>query len=158
MKITLKNVKHAEFASQETHCFSATVYIDGAKAGTVENSGHGGPNSYWPHSVQTQIDTCAKTLPKIKCDFNDDTGQPVMMEVDAEILIGNLVNEFLKQRDLKRLCARKTAYRLKGETYGEGEYLVVNRKFDAAIKAALVKRHGTEIAFLNEEVNGALSS
>jgi hypothetical protein len=42
MKITLKNFKHAAFASQETYCFEATVYIDGKKAGTASNEGHGG--------------------------------------------------------------------------------------------------------------------
>ncbi len=42
MNITLKNFKHAAFASQETYCFEATVYIDGKKAGTASNDGHGG--------------------------------------------------------------------------------------------------------------------
>ena len=42
MIITLKNFKHAAFASQETYCFEATVYIDGKKAGTASNEGHGG--------------------------------------------------------------------------------------------------------------------
>jgi hypothetical protein len=42
MKITLKNFKHANFASEETYCFEATVYIDGKKAGFANNSGHGG--------------------------------------------------------------------------------------------------------------------
>lgn len=42
MQITLKNFKHAAFASQETYCFEATVYIDGKKAGIASNDGHGG--------------------------------------------------------------------------------------------------------------------
>lgn len=45
--ITLKNLKHAEFASQETHCFEATVYVDGVKFCKASNEGHGGENSYW---------------------------------------------------------------------------------------------------------------
>ena len=39
MKITLKNVKYSEFASQETYCFEATIYLDGKKAGQVRNDG-----------------------------------------------------------------------------------------------------------------------
>lgn len=48
MEITLKNIKHSEFASHETHCFEATVYIDGKRAFGVENDGQGGPNNYFP--------------------------------------------------------------------------------------------------------------
>lgn len=42
MNIELKNVKYAAFASEETSCFSAVVYIDGVKSLTAENSGKGG--------------------------------------------------------------------------------------------------------------------
>jgi hypothetical protein len=45
MKVELKNVKYSAFASQETHCFEATVYIDGKRVGTVSNEGYGGPDS-----------------------------------------------------------------------------------------------------------------
>ena len=31
MKIKIKNIKYAAFQSQETHCFEATVYVDGRK-------------------------------------------------------------------------------------------------------------------------------
>jgi hypothetical protein len=40
--ITLKNLKHFAAGSQETYCFTATVYLDGKKVGTAENDGHGG--------------------------------------------------------------------------------------------------------------------
>ncbi len=40
--ITLKNFKHAAFASQETLCFEATVCIEGKKAGHARNDGCGG--------------------------------------------------------------------------------------------------------------------
>ena len=42
MEITLKNLKVAKFMSQDTLCYQATIYVDGKKAGTVENEGHGG--------------------------------------------------------------------------------------------------------------------
>jgi hypothetical protein len=44
--ITLKNLKHAEFASEETHCYSATVYLDGKRFCLASNDGHGGPDRY----------------------------------------------------------------------------------------------------------------
>lgn len=42
MKITLKNFKHLARLSEETLCFTATVCIDGEKAGFASNHGHGG--------------------------------------------------------------------------------------------------------------------
>jgi hypothetical protein len=45
MQITLKNFKHAAFASEETYCFQATVYVDGIKVGVAGNDGHGGCTS-----------------------------------------------------------------------------------------------------------------
>ena len=31
MKIEIKHVKYSQFASRETNCFEATVYIDGKR-------------------------------------------------------------------------------------------------------------------------------
>lgn len=42
MKLELKNIKYANWASQETACYDATLYIDGQPFATVSNSGHGG--------------------------------------------------------------------------------------------------------------------
>ena len=48
MKITLRNIKHSKFASQETLCFEASIYVDGVRRGTVENSGRGECNhEHW---------------------------------------------------------------------------------------------------------------
>jgi hypothetical protein len=48
MEITIKNLKIAEFASQETLCFEATVYVNGKRSFTAHNNGHGGCNCYYP--------------------------------------------------------------------------------------------------------------
>ena len=45
-KIILKNLKYAAFASEETSCFSATVYCDGKRLCTARNDGRGGCDSY----------------------------------------------------------------------------------------------------------------
>jgi hypothetical protein len=45
-KVTIKNLKYAAFASQETSCFEATIYVDGKRFCTARNEGHGGPDSY----------------------------------------------------------------------------------------------------------------
>lgn len=46
--VELRNVKHAEFASHETACFEATVYVDGRKFCVVSNEGMGGADRFEP--------------------------------------------------------------------------------------------------------------
>ena len=41
-RITLKNLKVADFASEETLCFNATVVFDGTPIAEARNDGHGG--------------------------------------------------------------------------------------------------------------------
>ena len=70
MKITVKNVKVAEFASEETLCFEATVYIDGVRAFTAHNDGHGGCDMYLSTSPDSatpleKAEECAKSGPEI---------------------------------------------------------------------------------------------
>lgn len=100
-KVELKNVQHNARMSEETHCFSATVYIDGIKAGEVSNRGHGGPDEFHPHELVKRLDEIAKLQLK-----------PVVIEgytiePDAEILVGDLVNRWLTERDAKRLLKER---------------------------------------------------
>ena len=44
--ITMKGLKVAEFASEETTCFQATVYVDGKRFCIASNEGHGGPDRF----------------------------------------------------------------------------------------------------------------
>jgi hypothetical protein len=43
---TLKNVKIIEELSEETICFTASLYRDGKRLGTVSNRGHGGMHDF----------------------------------------------------------------------------------------------------------------
>lgn len=112
MKIELRNVKYAAFASQETHCFSATVVIDGAVVGTVSNEGHGGSDDFRPWELEKRLDAYAKTLPPIDCTTFGGEGT---MPSSAEMLIGDLMNEWLSARDLKRRIGKKMLFTVKGK-------------------------------------------
>ena len=45
-RLTVKNYKHLEALSEETDCFTATLYLDGKRIGTAQNHGHGGETTY----------------------------------------------------------------------------------------------------------------
>ena len=111
MKIELKNIKHSEFASQETNCYQATIYINGKKVGTVENGGYGGCDNVHPYEVANQIDEYAKTLPKIVCDWIDrETGKPAEMTQTHETIFSDILNYWLVSKDLKRIMSKRIVY------------------------------------------------
>jgi hypothetical protein len=97
MEIELKNIKRSEMASQETHCYSATIYVNGKKAGTVDNDGYGGcDNLHWDDSVfGKSVEDWAASQPKIKTEYGE-------MSYDLELLFGKLVDEWLLTKELTR--------------------------------------------------------
>ena len=111
MKIELKNIKYSEFSSHETSCYEATIYIDGKKAGIVENDGRGGCDHVTPWQLANDIDAYAKTLPKTVCSFNDpDTGELAEMEQTHETIFGDILSDWLHAKDLKRAMSRSVMF------------------------------------------------
>lgn len=150
MKIELRNVKHAAFASQETECFTASIFIDGEKAGEVSNEGQGGSDNFRPWALEKTLDEYAKTLPQY--DASDLYGKPPgteMADHSAETLIGELLNEWLVTKDLKRRIGKKMLFTVKGK---KGIFAVSFKQpgalpkvlADKAMLATFAHRHQTE--------------
>ena len=106
-KIELKNLKHSDFASQETYCFEASVYIDGKKAGTVSNQGCGGCHSYHPNTLYPLLKAEADKLPPEQWDLG---GQSLTITPDADTIISELVTEALQAKDLKSGMRRRILF------------------------------------------------
>jgi len=121
-RITLKSIKHTEWASQETHCFQAVIYLDGKRALNVENDGRGACNNYWGIKDQTkseELEMLTKCT-KYGADFIK-ANRDLTMEVDGETidmsdmpeselldwLIADLVNEHLCLKEMKRCLKKK---------------------------------------------------
>jgi hypothetical protein len=104
MMIELKNIKHSEFASEETHCYEATLYVDGVRWGVVGNQGTGGPDHF--HGVAGRNygdlpaldERIAAAYPRIT--FGDDHEG---ISASLETVCGDLVNQFLRNRALTRM-------------------------------------------------------
>lgn len=120
MKIELRNFKYAKFASEETNCFEATVFVDGVKAGEARNEGHGGATMIFPRELEARINAYAATLPPIVSsndDLRDDDGEPFSYAQTAETLVDDVVTELLIAKDFRRLVARRILY-TKADTPG----------------------------------------
>jgi hypothetical protein len=145
MKIELKNVKYAAFASDETHCFEATIYIDGKRAATVSNDGHGGPDEIVPHQIADKINDYAKTLPP-----SDYEGMSI--PETAETIIGDLMNSWLEQKENRRLCRKYVCFRSHSKTYADGVWDAIKGKLTPEIKIWLQRKYGANVRILNEEI------
>ena len=79
-RITLKNLKVADFASEETLCFTATVMFHGRPIAEARNDGHGG--STFVRALQgqaallAQAEEFAKSLPPASLDVEREDDEP----------------------------------------------------------------------------------
>ena len=120
-RITLKSIKHTEWASQETHCFKAVIYLDGKRTLNVDNDGrgachrYGGVKDQTPEEKKRVLDECSQHAYEfLKANRN------LTMEVDGETidmsdmpeselldwLITDLVNEHLCLKEMRK-CLKK---------------------------------------------------
>jgi hypothetical protein len=141
MKISLKNVKTCEFASEETTCFEATVYVDGKRAFTVANDGRGGCNEYHPIIVtkngeKTYCDKSremiknaeewCKTLPK--CEHGYDQ--------DLDDVVNDALYSYIDQKIVKRDLNKKVTYLKNGKIMNLGI-----KPNDPRVPAYMMKNH-----------------
>lgn len=109
MKIELKNIKHSEFASQETHCYQASLYVDNKRIGIVSNDGHGGSDMFMPTKPEDR-DVYAKACEYLAEQATEEWIKEARSSVAMEIFCGDAVNDWLYERDLKKTLKRRICY------------------------------------------------
>ena len=110
--VTLKSIKVFESGSEETVCFTATLYVDGKRCGKVSNDGHGGAHRY------DQWGTINRLIDKIRAE-DTAAGHPRMYE-EVDALVDHRIEEWRLLRDVKKWArAGKVAFRWMGLPRGE---------------------------------------
>lgn len=123
MKFELKNIKHAEFASEETNCYNAALYVDGVRIAEVSNDGHGGCDFVHPYGKgsegraanQKVIDAAEawlKDQPKIVTDLpsHNDEDEFFTYSQSLETVCGDLLQKWLVERDVKKALKRRIMF------------------------------------------------
>lgn len=123
--LELKNIKHAEFASQETHCYEATVYFNNKTIGWVNNDGIGGSDTFNAKPIKHGADhICAKGTfadnnklwnslesrlaeehPQQRLEWDNS-----MHDMTLESWCYNQVNKFLSKKDFNRYMKSKVVF------------------------------------------------
>ena len=116
-KIELKNIKYAAFASEETHCYEATLYVDGKRFAKVSNQGHGGCDMQEPikpftfKDIRKLEETIAEEYPKYGSEYGD--GKEYDQNLD--MVCGNLVNQWHVDKHIKKSLKKILYVRSDGE-------------------------------------------
>lgn len=114
MKIELKALKYSDFASQETHCFQANVYIDGKMHGWAENDGHGGMTNIQPRELYEVLKQHTDKLPPIVYKYGD---QVLTLEESPDSFIDGLVTLALHEKDLKRSMKNRILFTRENQVF-----------------------------------------
>jgi hypothetical protein len=108
MLIELKNLKTLASLSEETHCYTAKIYVDGKPAFNASNHGHGGCDNYDPIAPFTYADV------KRISDWLGENRPPITgygseLKVDLELEVGQLINDEIARKRLARILKSQIA-------------------------------------------------
>jgi len=143
--ITLKSIKINRQLSEETPCFSATVYFEGKKVGTVGNRGRGGPNQYGWNDRPSNPDVEAWALANV--------GDASYCDSPIDVFVNRALDNFEEQKQFKSWCRNKTVFNLVGDA--AGTFRTINRKWCQAISNYLASEYGDRVdRVINQELYG----
>jgi hypothetical protein len=112
MKLELKAIKHSEFASEETFCYQANLYLNGKKVAQVSNQGFGGCDSqdFDSSDIEKAVNDYFKTLPKriitMGKSGHEVFGEPIELDADLESWCSDQVCEWLIVKDAKKMLKK----------------------------------------------------
>ena len=117
----LKNLSLNTSISEETHCFRASVYINGKRMFTASNGGNGGPNFYSPSDFKTGKEAFEEAMSLAREEARQYTlkkielGEDLQWAIDDERLkdelidwlIADLLNEQLTLKEMRKTMKKK---------------------------------------------------
>ncbi|MFJ5483771.1 hypothetical protein [Pectobacterium actinidiae] len=111
-RVTLKNLKAADFASEETLCFTATVVFDGVAIAEASNDGHGGMTFIHAHEGKAaqlaEAEQFAKSLPPdtLEGGISGEDDEPLVIDVSLDYLVDQLAEAIHADRKLRTAYSR----------------------------------------------------
>ena len=117
--IELKNIDFNPHFTRETHCFRATVYLDGKRVMKVENDGNGGAHNYYPFHGQSKepfrtmlADSCKEAYESLGDDIRERYKSILEkgnhnLSFSLDYVITELVNEHLCLKEMRKTLKSK---------------------------------------------------
>jgi hypothetical protein len=141
MKIELKNIKYSDWASEETSCFQANIYLNGKLVGYCNNDGKGGSTSYnrvsgVSYEVIHELETYCEGLPPLVYDSNLYEGRKCTIKMTLEHYLDDLFYNYLKAKNKAKFDKKIAKEMLKNIVIGnDDEYITI--KFNLPLQTIL---------------------
>ena len=119
----LKNLSHNVTFSEETHCFKASIYINGKRMFSASNGGNGGSNFYSPSDFGKGKEAFEESMAIAREEAKQYTlkkielGEDLQWAIDAfgdgksdeliDWLIADLINEQLTLKEMRKTLMKK---------------------------------------------------
>ena len=119
----IKNLSHNATFSEETHCFRATVYLNGKRMFSASNGGNGGSNFYSPSDFGKGKEAFEESMAIAREEAKQYTlkkielGEDLQWAIDAfgdgksdeliDWLIADLINEQLTLKEMRKTLKKK---------------------------------------------------
>ena len=148
MKITLKGIK--TFTGMEGEGFSATLYVDGKKAGDVFDDARGGEMTYRvPDSVFERLLAHAAKVKDDDDESDSKLSPETMAKLKLDCLMAGLVDDIMEERQIKRWCSKSTVFLLKGDE--EGRYRTIKAKYEPKVAKHVREKYGDKLVEIVNE-------
>lgn len=111
-RVTLKNLKVAEFASEETLCFTAIVVFDDEPVAEARNDGHGGSTHLRPIEGKrdrlNEAEAFATALPPEVTEYDDpaNSSRRLTIDITLDYIVDHLANSLHADRKLQSAFRR----------------------------------------------------
>ena len=149
MNLEMKAIKFSEWASEETYCYQANVYLDGKPFAMVSNDGHGGCDREYSHNkfkgdyraTMKKVDEYFKSLPNTDpCEYF-----PEGIEQTFERWCHDQVCTYLYRKDLKKALKKAKVVKRKND---EGKMSLYD--YGINVLSDAIKHRWPEAIILND--------
>lgn len=142
--IELKNIKHTAWMSEETHCYQATLYVDGVKWGIVSNAGHGGCDDFYGENKS--YDDIKELNSRIAETYEPYIYEGYTLKKDLDMVCADLVNQWLRDKDFNRAMKAKVLF-TKPNTQGVWQ-LAIKKPLTLEVMLAKLKATNPQYTYL----------
>ena len=145
MKFELKNLRIVKALSEETTCFTATLWVNGRKVAQVSNRGTGGCNDWrWSDRAAEQAFT-----EQAKAAFPDQTFE------QEDSLVARMMDRSDRIARFRRQTKTALVFRLKGDK--QGVWKVLKGRTLASLREHLRKTYGDKVERIaNDDIEAAV--
>jgi uncharacterized membrane protein YfhO len=143
-KYSIKNLR--TFRGMEGTGVNSTLYENGKKLCNVDDDGNGGCLNFYEYSVEEKIEKELKNVGKVKYDETDT----YEFTYDAEMLLNELIDRALEDKQFKTKCKRNTL--IVTTKCKRGQHIEFSIPFNTITsRKCLEKRYGDELVEIINE-------